>query len=157
MKKLILLFAIAIPVSVAAVDKVIIEGNNHYYSILERLEIIKNKSLSKTQRQQEFTNYANEFGEPGANWQTLKIGVLEIIAADADFWSQEIINYPAMQDKLITEFSLDWYHDDSSNYPEKQALAIKELTRKLEKIEKEKAMLEEMRSKLKAVKPTSLD
>jgi len=139
-----------------AVDPAITAANNQYYDILKRIEIIKDKSQSLIEREKEFSNFANEFGEPGANWQTLKIGVLEIIIADTNFWSKQIINYPAIQEKLLADFEMDWYADETSNYPDKLNFAKTELIRELEKIKKQKEALNTLLNKLKNVKPTSL-
>jgi len=139
-----------------AVDPGITEANNNYYDILKRIEIIKDKSLPLIEREMEFSNFANEFGEPGANWQTLKIGVVEIINADVSFWSKQIIHYPAIQEKLLKDFEMDWYVEETSNYPEKLNLAKIEIIRELEKIKKQSEALNTLLNKLKTVKPTSL-
>jgi len=126
------------------------------YAIERLVEFVKDRSQPQLIRQREFSNLANEFAEPGGNWQLLKTSVLDIINSDVEFWSQEIKKYPAVQEKLINEFSLDWYQDETSNYAEKQKLSIVELTRQLEVLEKEKQMLQELIKKLKSVKPTTL-
>lgn len=145
------------PISVLAVDKEIIDSNNQFFTLLERVEVIKNRSESTIKRVQEFSNFANEFSDPGPNWQTLKVSVMDVIIADVNFWAQEITQYPAMQEKLIGEFSLDWYEDSISNYAQKKSLVITELKRKIQKIDMEKKMLKEMITKLESVTPTTLE
>ena len=140
-----------------AVDPAIVSANNQYFDILKRIEIIKDKSRPLIERRQEFSNFANEFGDPGAHWQTLKVGVLEIIIADASFWANEMTQFPAIQEKLIKDFSLDWYEDSTSNYGEKLALAKSELIRELEQIEKRKIMLIELKTKLDNTRATTLE
>jgi len=139
-----------------AIDPAITQANNDYFDILKRIEIVKDKSQSLLTREQAFSNFANEFGEPGANWQTLKVGVLEIIIADASFWSKQIVKFPAIQEKLIRDFEMDWYADETSNYSEKLNAAKTELIRELENIVKQKAALEALLEKLKNVKATTL-
>lgn len=139
-----------------AVDPAVTAANNQYYDILKRIEIIKDKSQSLLEREKAFSNFANEFGDPGANWQTLKIGVLEILNADADFWAKQIIKFPAIQEKLLNEFELDWYSDDTSNYAEKLSLAKTELVRTLEKMKQQNEVLTILLNKFKTVKPTTL-
>ena len=156
MKDLIFFSLLCFSLNSFAVDPAVTEANNQYYDILNRIEIIKDKSQSLIEREKEFSNFANEFGEPGANWQALKIGVLEIIVADANFWSKQIINYPAIQERLIADFEMDWYADETSNYPDKLNSAKTELIRELEKIKKQNEALNALLNKLKNVKPTSL-
>jgi len=120
------------------------------------VEVIKDKTTPQLIRQREFSNFANEFSEPAGNWDLLKISVLDIISADTEFWSQEIKNYPVMQEKLISDFSLDWYQDTTSNYEQKQKLSIVEITKRLEDLDIEKKMLNELLVKLKSVKPSTL-
>jgi hypothetical protein len=156
MKHLIFYFLLIFSFNAFAIDPAITEENNHYYYILKRIEVIKNKALPSLEREKEFVNFANEFGEPGANWQTLKIGVLEIIIADSNFWAQQIIQFPAIQEKLIKDFEMDWYADETSNYPEKLDLAKIELIRELEKIKTKQHVLNNLLNKLNSVKPTSL-
>lgn len=156
MKKFVFSLLILFSVNCFAVDPAITAANNQFYDILKRVEIIKDKSQSTIVREMEFSNFANEFGEPGANWQTLKVAILEIIIADAHFFAKQIINYPALQEKLIRDFEMDWYADESSNYPEKLNFAKIELVRELEKMKKQNETLNALLTKLKSVKPTSL-
>ena len=156
MKKIIFFLSLFFSLNCFAVDPAITAANNQYYDILKRVEIIKDKSRSLIEREMEFSNFANEFGEPGANWQTLKVSVLDIIIADAHFWSKQIINYPAIQEKLISDFEMDWYADETSHYPEKLSLAKTELIREIEKIKKQDETLNKLLNKLKTVKATSL-
>jgi len=139
-----------------AVDQAIIDHNNSIFEIKRYVEVIKDKTMPQLIRQREFSNLANEFSEPAGNWDLLKISVLDIISADAEFWSQEIKNYPAVQEKLINDFSLDWYQETTSNFGQKQRLSIVEITKRLEDLEIEKKMLNELLGKLKSVKPTTL-
>jgi len=140
-----------------AIDPAIVQMTDDYYSILKRVETIKNKSASQMERENAFANFANEFGDPGANWQTLKTSVLEIIAADVGFWANQITAYPAVQEKLINDFEMDWYFETTSNYPEKINSAKVELKKEIENIQLQKASLEAMLKKLESVKPTSLN
>ena len=141
---------------VLAVDKSIIDYNNAVFEIKYYVEVVKDKTKPQLERQREFSNLANEFAEPGGNWELLKTSVLDIINADVEFWAQEIKAFPAVQEKLIQEFSLDWYNDAISNYREKQKLSIIEIKRRLESLEKEKMMLKELLEKLEGIKPTTL-
>ncbi|MDH5258565.1 MAG: hypothetical protein OEX07_11175, partial [Gammaproteobacteria bacterium] len=97
-------------------DSAITKDNDRYFDILTRVEIVKDKSRSLIERQKEFSNIANEFGDPGAHWQTLKIAIIEIIISDASFWANEMTQFPAIQEKLMNDFTMDWYRDETSNY-----------------------------------------
>ena len=156
MKLSIFSFLFLFSINCFAVDPAITAANNQYFDILKRVEIIKDKSRSLIEREMEFSNFANEFAEPGANWQTLKVSVLDIIIADAHFWSKQIIKFPAIQEKLIRDFEMDWYADETSNYSEKLTLAKIELKRELENILKQKTFLNALLMKLKSVKATTL-
>ncbi len=139
-----------------AVDQAIINLNNSIFEIKRYVEVIKDKTTPQVIRQREFSNLANEFSDPAGNWDLLKVSVLDIINTDVEFWSQEIKNYPAVQEKLINDFSLDWYQDTTSNYEQKQQLSIVEISKRMEDLEIEKKMLKELLGKLKSVKPTTL-
>jgi len=156
MKKLLVCLVLILPLNVYGVDPAVTEANNQYFEILQRIEIIKDKARPLITRQQAFSNLANEFAEPGAHWQTLKLAVLDIIITDASFWANEIIQFPAMQEKLLRNFSMDWYQDSSSNYNEILALAKIQITRELEKGEIRKAMLIKLKTKLDNTKATTL-
>ena len=157
MKNLLFYLGLLLPVSAHAVDPAVIQANDQYFDILKRIEIVKDKNISTIERRKAFSNFANEFGDPGANWQTLKVGVLEIIGADATFWANEMTQSPAIQEKLVRDFSMDWYQEDTSNYAEKLALAKTELKRTLEQIEKQKKMLNELLQKLENTHATTLE
>jgi len=157
MKRILIGLIFLLPLNVFAIDPAIIKSNNDFFDILHRIEIIKDKSRPLIERQKEFSNFANEFGDPGAHWQKLKIGVLDIIISDAAFWAQEMTQFPAIQEKLIKDFSMDWYEETTSNYAEKILLAKTELTRELEKIEIQKAMLTELKLKLNNTHATKLE
>lgn len=157
MKKYLITFCFLLSFNAFAVDPAITAANNQYFDILERIEIIKDKSRTLIERQKEFSNFANEFGDPGAHWQILKNAVLEIIIADASFWANEMTQFPAIQQKLINDFSMDWYDDSTSNYAQKLSLAKTELIRELEQIEKQKILLIQLKTKLDNTRATTLE
>jgi len=157
MRKIILLILIVLPFKVFAIDPAIVDANNQYFNILKNIEIIKDTDRPQLERQRAFSHFANEFGEPGAHWQTLKVAVLDIIIADAEFWASEITQFPAIQEKLMHDFNMDWYNEGTSNYSEKLNLAKIQIIKLLEKQKIQKKMLEELHHKLSNTKPTTLD
>jgi len=156
-KKIFPFLLIFITCSTLAVDAEIIKANNHTFSISSRVNTISDKQNPQIIRQMEFSNFANEFAQPGANWQLIKESVLDIIIADPGFWGEQMVQFPAVQEKLLNDFSMDWYNEGTSNYPEKLNLAKVQLQRELEQIRSQKKLLDDLLSKLNSIKPTSLD